>query len=59
VLTGADGVKHIYIDLGTQGARLGAVRHRPDALGLPAGTYKMAVETSTKRRLRPSTSRAA
>jgi flagellar basal-body rod modification protein FlgD len=47
VLTGADGVKH-NINLGTQAPGSVPFAIDPTALGLPAGTYTMAVETSTK-----------
>lgn len=46
VLTGADGQTH-NIALGTQGAGAVPFAIDPAALGLPAGTYSMHVETST------------
>ncbi|RFP18975.1 MULTISPECIES: flagellar hook capping FlgD N-terminal domain-containing protein [unclassified Duganella] len=47
VLTGADGGKH-YVNLGTTAAGTVPFAVDPTALGLPAGTYTMTVETSTK-----------
>jgi flagellar basal-body rod modification protein FlgD len=47
VLTGEDGEKH-EISLGTQAPGAVAFAIDPAKLGLPAGTYTMAVETSTK-----------
>jgi flagellar basal-body rod modification protein FlgD len=56
VLTGSDGVKH-KIELGAKAAGH-VLHHRPVALGLPAGTYTMAVTTSSAENRR-STSQAA
>ena len=47
VLTGADGVKH-NVSLGTQPAGVVPFAIDPGALGLPAGSYAMSVETSSK-----------
>ncbi|MYM22446.1 flagellar basal body rod modification protein [Duganella sp. FT135W] len=47
VLTGSDGVKH-NVNLGTQAPGTVAFSIDPASLGLPAGTYTMAVETSSK-----------
>jgi flagellar basal-body rod modification protein FlgD len=47
VLTGADGVKH-NVSLGTQPAGVVPFAIDPSALGLPPGSYKMSVETSSK-----------
>jgi flagellar basal-body rod modification protein FlgD len=46
VLTGADGQKH-NVSLGTVAAGTVPFAIDPTALGLPAGTYSMAVETSS------------
>lgn len=46
ILTGANGVKH-GIELGTQTAGEVAFEIDPDALGLPAGRYTLAVDTDT------------
>lgn len=46
VLTGSNGVKH-NIDLGTQGVGTVPLSIDPAALGLPAGSYKMSVVTSS------------
>lgn len=47
VLTGSDGVKH-NINLGTQSPGTLAFSIDPAKLGLPADTYSIAVETSSK-----------
>jgi flagellar basal-body rod modification protein FlgD len=47
VLTGIDGVAH-PISLGSQGAGAVAYTIDPVALGLPAGSYKIAASTNTK-----------
>lgn len=47
VLTGLDGVAH-PISLGSQGAGAVAYTLDPVALGLPAGSYKIAASTNTK-----------
>ncbi len=47
VLTGADGIKH-NVSLGTQPAGVVPFAIDPGALGLPAGSYTMSVETSSK-----------
>jgi flagellar basal-body rod modification protein FlgD len=47
VLTGADGTKH-NVSLGVQAAGTVPFAIDPTALGLPAGTYTMTVQTSTK-----------
>jgi flagellar basal-body rod modification protein FlgD len=47
VLTGADGVKH-KVALGTQPPGTLPFAIDPTALGLPAGSYTMSVETSSK-----------
>ena len=47
VLTGADGVKH-NVNLGTQAPGTVPFTIDPAALGLPVGTYSVAVETSSK-----------
>jgi len=47
VLTGSDGVKH-NVALGSQPPGTLAFNIDPAALGLPAGTYSMTVETSSK-----------
>jgi len=46
-LTGADGVKH-DIDLGSQAPGTVPFSIDPTALGLPAGSYTMSVQTSSK-----------
>ena len=47
VLTGADGVKH-NVNLGTQAPGTVPFTLDPAALGLPAGSYSMSVDTSSK-----------
>jgi flagellar basal-body rod modification protein FlgD len=47
VLTGTDGAKH-NVSLGVQAAGTVPFAIDPTALGLPAGTYTMTVQTSTK-----------
>lgn len=47
VLTGSDGVKH-NVTLGTQPPGTVPFAIDPTAMGLPAGTYTMTVETSSK-----------
>jgi flagellar basal-body rod modification protein FlgD len=47
VLTGTDGTKH-NVSLGVQAAGTVPFAIDPTALGLPAGTYTMTVQTSTK-----------
>ena len=47
VLTGTDGAKH-NVDLGVQAPGTVPFAIDPTALGLPAGTYTMTVQTSTK-----------
>ncbi|HSI50155.1 flagellar basal body rod modification protein [Ideonella azotifigens] len=46
VLTGADGVKH-NVDLGSKGIGEVSLTLDPVALGLPAGTYDIAVKTTS------------
>jgi flagellar basal-body rod modification protein FlgD len=47
ILTGSDGAKH-EISLGAQAPGTVPFSIDPTALGLPAGTYSMSVETSSK-----------
>ena len=47
VLTGLDGREH-KVDLGSQSSGAVPFALDPQAMGLPAGTYKMRVETSSK-----------